>query len=100
MTRLRNINKPDDLTDHEKRILQYLAKNGETNRRKMVIALAAAGTNTAERITNGANGAVPLLAAKWCRRLLKSRLVVDKRDGDANHIAFKILPAGRALINQ
>lgn len=68
------------LTDHELRILRYLDQRGATDRATMVPDLAGDETRLGRNggRHNGSNGAIPLIAAAWCRRLIAERLVQTK----------------------
>ncbi|MBU0801389.1 MAG: hypothetical protein KKA05_10380 [Alphaproteobacteria bacterium] len=66
-----------DMTDLERRILSYLDQHGPTHRGDVVAALAGPDSRVAKGISNGSNGAVPLIMGKWCRRLIKAGYVAQ-----------------------
>ena len=63
--------KPADMTTLERRILAYLdQQGGAAHRGRMVADLASPESRAGRGIHNGSNGAAPLIAGKWCKRLI------------------------------
>lgn len=93
------------LTAHETRILKYLEQHGPTHRTDLVVDLASdksrigvrAGIN-GRRFINGSNGATPMIAANWLKRLVENKLVTHHRDRQYFHIAYAITETGRKAI--
>lgn len=93
-----------DLTEHEKRILRYLDQRGLTHRETMVVDLASENSRIASRARNGrryvcgSNGATPMIAYNWTKRLVKVGFVVDHRDRRHFHHGYAITRTGQQLI--
>lgn len=92
-----------NLTEHEKRILSYLDQHGLMHRETMVCDLASENSRIASRATGfsgrryvqGSNGATPMIAANWCKRLVAEKLVVCRRDQQGFYMHHEITHAGR-----
>ena len=92
-----------ELTPLERRVLAYLDQKGPTHRANMVTDLVSDESRTAYRNrkrygSGGSNGAVPLIAGKWTKRLLTHGFLRDVRCRDFIHRAFEVTPAGRAAL--
>lgn len=95
----------EDLTEHEKRILRYLDQRGPTHRETMVVDLASEtsriGSRTGpsgKRYVCGSNGATPMIAANWCKRLSAAGLVYRRNARDGFYRHHEITRAGQVLI--
>lgn len=96
-------------TDHELRLLRYLDQHGPTHRGKLVVDLAspdsviasrAKWSTTGQGYYRGSNGATPMIAARWCRRLIAWGFVREVRSSRYQYQHHAITAAGRQFIRQ
>lgn len=92
-----------DLKDIERRVLVYLDQHGPTHRAQMVADLSGPDSRwgIAVRIGRNApngNGAVPLIAGAWCRRLIPWGLVAIDHHEAGYYRAHAITAAGRRML--
>lgn len=93
------------LTAHERRILQYLDQRGPTHREAMVVDLSSETSRIAlragpkgKRYVQGSNGATPMIAANWCKRLVAANLVLRRNTREGFYDHHEITNTGRKLI--
>ena len=89
------------LTDHERRILAYLdQRGGVAHRADVVCDLASADSRIARngRRYNGSNGAVPMIMARGCARLVEARLVEKNSRPRGYYNGHAITTLGRAAL--
>ena len=85
-------------TGHELRILSYLDQKGPTHRANVVADLASPDSHHGRGISNGSNGAVPLVMGSWCKRLIAHRLVQCRYDRDGFYVHHEITALGKAAL--
>jgi hypothetical protein len=86
------------VSDFELRILRYLDQHGPVHRQSWVPDLVSPHSKTARCSMNGSNGAIPLIAGKWCRQLVHLGLVTVERDREGYYRAHSVTSAGRHFL--
>lgn len=92
-------------TEHEKRLLRYLDQRGPTHREAMVVDLSSEESRIARRAgpsgrryVQGSNGATPMIAANWCKRLVAAGFVYRRNDREGFYQHHEITHTGRKFI--